>query len=93
MIRLNENYAIDVTDTSYNLVKIRISTGEKTKGEEKSSPIGYFRSLEGALNYFRREIIKDKLKSRSMGLPEALNVIKEEDSRIEKMIKAAVKEF
>ena len=91
MIRLNEDYGIDVTDTSYNLVRFRISAGEKTKGQETYTPFAYFTSLEGALNCFRREILKDRLKSRSMGITEAISEVLESNREVEEMIKKAVK--
>lgn len=92
MIRLNDNYAIDVKDV-YILCRLKISNGDKSKGQEYATPIGYFTSLEGAINSFRKEIVKENLKDRDMSLSEAVTNILESNRRVEHLIKEAFGEY
>lgn len=91
MIILNEDYAINVTDTSYDLVKTKVVESGKNKGEISKYPIGYFASLSGALRAFGREMVKNNLKSGSMSLTEALKTISETNKEVTQIIDKAVK--
>lgn len=93
MIRLDDTYAIEVTDTCYALVKVRLSEGEKTKGQELKMPVGYYTGLQTALNAFAKEFVKDGLRNADIRLSEAIKIIKERSERVEALINRAVKDI
>lgn len=92
MIRLNDKFGIEVSDKSYVLCRLRVSTGKKNKGETYSAPLGYFTGLGEALNAFRKEVIREGLKDGILSLSEAVTRVEESNTKVEEMIKEAFKE-
>lgn len=92
MIRLTDRYGIEVGDCSYILYKIKVSGGDKHKGKEYLTPTGYFTSLGGALNSFRKEVIADNLKGLDIDLSDAISIIKASNDKVEQLIKEAIDE-
>ena len=82
MIELYDGYCIVVDNYNYSVAK---KTTPK-KGEAGYKFISHNSSLSGALNSFRRLVIKEKLKNGSRTLLEALNAIREIDEAFEKFI-------
>lgn len=91
MIILNDDYAIDVTQTSYNLVRMRVSNGEKTKGETQTSIIGFFTDISGVLKCFGKEMVRDNLKTANITLQDALKRISDTNAMVAKTIEDAMK--
>lgn len=77
MIRINDMYTIDVDDMNYTLYAIG-TYGEKSKnaGEEKQTVIGYYNTLEGAIEACRNDYMRKVIGSKDMGLDEAVTAIK-----------------
>ena len=92
MIRLTDKYAVEVGDTAYILYRTKISSGEKHKGREYLTPIGYFTSLGGALNSFRKEVIADDLRGVDMSLSDAISKIEASNEKVERLINEALNE-
>ena len=73
MIRINNDYIIDIDEYNYMVKKdmhcIRMGVRFETKG--------IYGSLEKALDRVHEEIIKDKLKDGEHSLGEALQIIRE----------------
>ena len=89
MIRINEDYIIDVDEVQYTLKQDAHKTSiDKRTGQE--SPvyyvIGYYGNLENALRGYIRLQTNKRLKSGEYALREALDVIREEQERLERMI-------
>ena len=83
MIRINDDWVIDVDQYNYILKKdLHIVRTRKNKdgseAEEHSYKVaGYFSSLSGALRGFGEEIIRDKLRDGTHPLCEALQTIRD----------------
>ena len=77
MIRINDMYTIDVDDMNYTLYAIG-TYGEKSKnaGEEKQTIIGYYSTLEGAMEACRDDYMRKVIGSKDMSLDEAVTVVK-----------------
>lgn len=88
MIRLNDKYGIEVGET-YILYRIKMSNGSKNKGKEYLIPTGYFTSLGGALNAFRKEVIKEDLRGEDIDLSQALAIIEASNKKVEDLITSA----
>ena len=87
MIRVNENYCIDVDDKCYT-VKI-----DKHKVDKKGNPVyeivGYFKNLENAIKGVIDSINKKKLQS-DYTLKEALTIIQESNRKFEELMKEVI---
>lgn len=90
MIRINDDWIIDVDDHNYILKKDthtdRLRKDGKT--EHVYNTKGYFSSLDKALKFFGEEFIRDRLKASEMGLPEAVRVIRESLEEWSKTVKS-----
>ena len=89
MIRINEDYIIDVDEAQYTLKQDAHKTSiDKRTGAE--SPVyyvvGYYRNLENALRGYIRIQTDKRLKGGEYALREALDVIREEREKVERMI-------
>lgn len=86
MIKLFDNWVIDVDSTSYTLK--RIVSGKSKKGEpiERDDIKGYYSTLEGALKALGKEIVKDELKDGLYTLTDALDIVVEARKKVEKLI-------
>ena len=92
MIRINDDWVIDVDQYNYILKKdLHIVRTRKNKdgseAEEHGYKVaGYFSSLSGALRGFGEEIIRDKLKEPSRTLSEAVTAIRECQEEIRRLV-------
>lgn len=82
MIRVNEDWIIDVDNYNY-ILKKNLHKKVKQKNRKESimvdafDTVGYYRTLSGAFEALGKEIIKDKLSTASCTLAEATGVLKE----------------
>lgn len=82
MIRVNEDWIIDVDNYNYILKRdlhkqTRQKIGSKYVIADAFETVGYYRALSGAFEALGKEIIKDKLSTASCTLAEATVVLKE----------------
>lgn len=79
MIRINEDWIIDVDDHNYILKRDMHTDRIRKDGkvEHVYNIKGYFSSPDKALKSFGEEIVRDRLKESEMGLPEAVQAIRE----------------
>ena len=73
------NYVIDVTENSFTLREIKVKKGKNTE-----STVGYFTTLEGAIN----KLIKRKLLTRDsvISLTDFIQIYKEESDKIKSVL-------
>jgi len=81
MIRINDDWVIDVDDRNYTLKKdlhslVKSKSGDKTKLVPAYKVVGYFSTVSGALNCLGEEIIRQKLSGSVNGLQELADAIK-----------------
>lgn len=55
MLRLSDDYALDVTPMNIVLYKIRIAQSGKSEGQEVKSVVGYYRTIKSLLTAISRE--------------------------------------
>lgn len=89
MIRIDKDYVIDVDEAQYTLKQdAHKMSMDKRTGQE--SPVyyvvGYYRNLENALRGYIRLQTDKRLKGGEYALREALDVIREEREKVERMI-------
>lgn len=83
MIRVNKDWVVDVDEYNYILKKdLHKKTIRKAKGKEPVEidaykVVGYFGTLESALNRLGDEIIKDCIGTGEMDFVQACNAIRE----------------
>lgn len=79
MIRINNDWIIDVDEHNYILKRDMHADRIRKDGkvEHVYNIKGYFSSPDKALKSFGEEIIRDRLKASEMGLPEAVQAIRE----------------
>lgn len=78
MIRINDDWVVDVTDTAYVLKKDLHKT--KTRKGEASQAYdtkGYYSTLSKALNALCEEMFRDNVKHREITLPQACATMEE----------------
>ena len=97
MIRVNEDYIIDVDSYNYTLKRdVHKTTKIKLDGEETERPIyvtiGYFGSLDKALERLLAENIKEKLNDGVYSLKEAVKIVKKCREEWETLVKEIVDE-
>lgn len=95
MIELDEKYSIEVGRRSYNLVRKKTAKEERDKDDDRGDEhgrIGYYNSLSGALEAYCREKVRDGLENLSVGISEALSIVKEYEQSIKEHIRAQVPE-
>ena len=81
MIRINDDWVVDVDQYNYILKKDMHRTVKAKKKGEQDVPLyvtkGYFSSLRKALDRLGEEIIMDRLRGPEMSLREATQAIRE----------------
>ena len=77
MIRVNDNYIVDVDDMNFIAKEDKHKTNTDKNGITKNVyyTIGYYGTLEGALDGIRRDMIKKSLAEGEVSLKEAIEVI------------------
>lgn len=86
-IKLIDGYEVFVDTMNYALCRRR----KNQKGEEYLTTIGYFSSLEGALQGLGKQLIGDALENRSMTLTDAVRTIVESNRRLEELIRVTLR--
>ena len=82
-IKLDDEYKIVSDSNNYMLQKLGQGQGEKNKGKETISTIGYYGSLEFALKSYKQLLIRE---SDITTINELLAAIKAIDLKIEKVL-------
>lgn len=83
MIRINDDYIIDIDEYNYTVkkdmhcIRTRVRKDGTPYEEDVFETKGFYGSLEKALDRVHEEIIKDKLKDGAHPLSEALQTIRE----------------
>lgn len=85
MIKVDENYYIDVDDNCYS-VKIDMHKQDK-KGAQIYTTEGYYGSLEGALKGVIKSMNKRKFSSSDFELKEALKIVQQNNNRFEELLR------
>ena len=77
MIRVNNDYIVDVDDMNFIAKEDKHKTSTDKNGITKNVyyTIGYYGTLEGALDGIRRDMIKKSLAEGEVSLKEAIEVI------------------
>ena len=77
MIRVNDNYIVDVDDMNFIAKEDKHKTSTDKNGITKNVyyTIGYYGTLEGALDGIRRDMIKKILAEGEVSLKEAIEAI------------------
>lgn len=90
MIRVTDKYGIDMDSDNYILVNIGVR-GEKSKkkGEEYQKTIGYYTTLESALEAVVRCTEKDYLSKEDIDLQQAVSVVKQVHQELASKFKMA----
>lgn len=97
MIRINEDWVVDVDPYNYILKKDMHRTAIRKKKDSKiTEPVyavqGYFSSLDKALDRVGEEILRDRLSDGDMTLIEAVTAIRECREEWRRLVEAVTKE-
>jgi len=90
IVRVNDDYLIVVDSMDYTLCKDRHKTDKEGKPVYKT--LGYYTSLESALNALGKEFIKERLEGAEMGLKEAVSTIREANRELSDIIRKCMEE-
>ena len=91
MIILYNGYAI-ANDSAQWILEKEKGINKKT-GEMRYAPVGYYMSLQNALIEFGRRNTRETLQNATIPLKQALNIIKNENERLEKFIRDNIPEI
>ena len=88
MIRVNHNYVVDVDDMNFIAKEDKHKSNTDKNGITKNvySLIGYYGTLEGALDGIRRDMIKKKLADDEVSLKEVIDIIKQANEEFKEML-------
>lgn len=84
MIVLNEEYTIDVTANSYNLM---VKKGLNKDGSVRWSAVGYYATMYQAVKACVEDMIKRRLMEGEYNLSGALEVIREQKNILDEMLR------
>lgn len=84
MIVLNEEYTIDVTSNSYNLM---VKKGLNKDGSVRWSAVGYYATMYQAVKACVEDMTKRRLMADEYDLPGALAVIREQKDILDEMLR------
>lgn len=93
MIKLDDQYCIDVDSYNYTLQKVSTALTGKNAGKEYYKAIGYYSDITGALEAYYKENVRQELSKGSMTLTEALRTISDVADRVTQTIRSAVPEI
>ena len=94
MIELFDNWRIIPEEHCYSLAKYYgESKDEKGKLRKQQKIYGYYSSVDGALKALARELSRESLSSSVVGLPGAIQAIKESNERVEKYIESEIGKY
>ena len=95
MIKLFDNWVVDVDQNNYTLARItgtrtlKAKDGKEIEIDEKKV-YGYFSGLSEALKALSKELAREKHMNGVNSLQEALTAISESESRVENLIEEAI---
>ena len=85
MIRINEDYVVDVDAYNYTLMR------DKHKKDKKGNPVmvtvGHYGNLENCLKGFSEEVIREQFINTDMSLKEAVDVIRKSNKELVDIIR------
>lgn len=84
VIVLNEEYTIDVTSNSYNLM---VKKGLNKDGSVRWSAVGYYATMYQAVKACVEDMTKRRLMADEYDLPAALEVIREQKDILDEMLR------
>lgn len=84
MIVLNEEYTIDVTSNSYNLM---VKKGLNKDGAVRWGAVGYYATMYQAVKACVEDMTKRRLMEDEYDLPGALEVIREQKDILNELLK------
>ena len=92
MIKLIDDYVVNV-DT-YNYILMRGRPGKDKEGKEivRYTALGYYSDLEKAVSACREELVRRRLQDRDMRLSEAVNTIRTCNREFREMLRERMKE-
>ena len=83
MIELENGYFIQVDEMNHTLYTRQVSK----EGKEYNRPAGYYSSIESALEGYYKICVAKKLDTDIFTLKEAIEIMKSERERIERLIR------
>lgn len=83
MIKLNDEYSVDITANSYNLVRY---DGISKDGKERWIATGYYANLYQAVRACIEKMTKRKLMERDCDLAEALRIMDQQKLYLKEML-------
>jgi len=58
-IQIDDNFLMDTDDNNFILKEVKISNGEKTKGEKVENIVGYYGKIEHLIEaYFTKQLLR-----------------------------------
>ena len=93
MIRINDDWVIDVDEHNYILKRdMHIETVRKDGRQQHVYKVeGYFSSPQKALKAFGEEIVRDRLKAAEMGLADAVRTVQDTYEEWRRVVEEAMK--
>ena len=82
MIELENGYYINVDSMNHTLFTKQVSK----EGNEYTVPVGYYTSIANALEAYYKISVAKKLETDTFTLKEAIEIMKSERERVEKLI-------
>ena len=92
MIRINDRYGVLVDSDNYTLVRIGVSQKGKNAGEETTSTLGFYGTLDGAVYAALDKMERDELSEQDMDLEAAVTIIRRLHRNMKDTLKRAVSE-
>ena len=99
IIRITDDLVIVVEDANYvvskDLHKMETRVGKDGTVTENPmyAPKGFFRNIQGALEYVKNEIVRSKLQVGEISLDEALDIVKETSQEFIKRMDAVCEKY
>lgn len=84
MIKLTDEYTVDVTVNSYILI---VKRGKTKNGDDRWNTVGYYGSLNHAIIACINDMMRRKLMEGEYELREAIEIIREQKVMLQEMLK------
>lgn len=85
MIKLDDDYMIDVDSYNFTLIKDKGKINKKT-GKPITIAVGYYGNLQGCLKRYAELTAISKLQEHDVTLPEAIKIITESNDKLIAML-------
>ena len=86
MIRLIGDYVIQIDENNFTLAREKKGKDKSGKDVTRYRPVGYYGSLEKAIEACRREYVRQGLQEKDTSLPEALNTIRKYELQFQRLL-------